>query len=256
MGGEGEHSRTKQLRQNTCQPAVAQQPARNRNQQPNRDKLPRLWYFSGKTAAQLQFCDGYSRAIVHDWWQRLHNLMPLRLVGIRTLTTLLYLEDLSVGQKWISPSRTITADDVTEFATLTGDNTPLHGTVSSASDRLPFGRPVVHGLLGLGILAGLSSEHPQVSTMALVELGNWRFLRPIYFGDTVFAETEILAIEPYGRKAGRVRWHRRLLGEDFQVFQEGEFETIVARQVPLSRDAVVAHPAAESSVSPMTNRLH
>jgi 3-hydroxybutyryl-CoA dehydratase len=152
------------------------------------------------------------------------------------LTDTLHFEDLSVGQFWRSPNRVITPADVGQFAFLTGDHTPLHsGDQFGASDDCLFGRPVVHGLLGLSILAGLSSEHPKVKTLALIGLREIEFLQPIYFDEVVFAETEVVSLTPYGRRAGRVIWQRRLMGQRSQVFQQGTLETLVAARQPLPR---------------------
>jgi len=152
------------------------------------------------------------------------------------VANLLFLEDLHPGQIWTSPQRTISADDVSLFASLTGDHTPLHTAAAEPSERLPFGRPIVHGLLGMSIMAGLSSEHPRVSTLALLRVGEWEFLKPIYFGETVHVVTEIESTENYGRRAGRVKWQRRLMSADQQVLQAGQIETIVARRTPLPRE--------------------
>ncbi len=147
-----------------------------------------------------------------------------------------HFEDLKVGQRWQSPGRVVSAQDVACFAELTGDHTALHLSADDdRSDSSPFGRPVAHGLLGLSILAGLSSEHPKVKTLALIHLGDYEFRQPIYFGDLVIAETEVIALQQYGRRAGRVQWKRRLLGERGQVFQEGTLETIVGARAMLQR---------------------
>lgn len=130
------------------------------------------------------------------------------------------------------------ADDVMDFAELTGDHTALHANSDQEGESVsPFRRPVAHGLLGLSVLAGLSSEHPRVQTLALISLGGWEFRHPIYFGDTVHVETEIVAIEPHGRRAGRVTWDRRLVGSRGQVLQEGSLVTLVAARTPRPRAA-------------------
>lgn len=158
--------------------------------------------------------------------------------GEYALAEMLHFEDLQVGQRWLSPARTITADDVTDFAELTGDHTALHAKSDEDGEPTsPFRQPVAHGLLGLSVLAGLSSEHPRVQTLALVGLGGWDFRHPIYFGDTVHVETQIVAIEPHGRRAGRVTWHRRLVGSRGQVLQEGSLVTLVATRTPRPRIA-------------------
>jgi 3-hydroxybutyryl-CoA dehydratase len=152
------------------------------------------------------------------------------------LPDIFHFEDLKVGQRWQSPGRVVSAQDVACFAELTGDHTALHlSDDQSTCGNSPFGRPVAHGLLGLSIMAGLSSEHPKVNTVALIHLGEYEFRQPIYFGDVVIAETEVIALQPYGRRAGRVQWKRRLLGERGQVFQEGILETIVGSRAMLKR---------------------
>jgi len=137
----------------------------------------------------------------------------------------LYIEEMSIGNRWSSPWREITADDVANFANLTGDHDPLHG---GDADLSPFGEPVAHGLLGLSILAGLSTEHPRVATLALVGIDDWRFEAPIFFGDSVQVVTEIESIEKHGRRAGRVTWIRKLVNQNGSVIQQGRFISLVA----------------------------
>ena len=137
----------------------------------------------------------------------------------------LYLEDIQVGDRWSSDFREITSDDVEEFAVLTGDHDPLH---RSDADQSPFGEPVAHGLLGLSVLAGLSSRSPNVATLALVGLSEWQFESPIFFGDRVRVVTEVEEIQQHGRRAGRVTWLRRLINQDGRIVQRGRIITLVA----------------------------
>lgn len=140
----------------------------------------------------------------------------------------LFYEDLVVGQTWASPSRPISAEDVETFSKLTGDFDPLHESVGGGKPNSPFGRPIAHGLLGLSVLAGLSTEYPRVATLALVGVTDWQFEKPIFFGDTVHVVTQVSAIQPHGRRAGRVTWLRKLVCEDGRVLQQGNFITLVA----------------------------
>jgi len=137
----------------------------------------------------------------------------------------LCVEELRVGNRWSSPWREITADDVADFANLTGDHDPLH---SDDADLSPFGKPVAHGLLGLSILAGLSTKHPRVATLALIAIADWQFEAPIFFGDSVQVVTEIESIEKHGRRAGRVTWIRKLVNQNSNVIQQGRFVSLVA----------------------------
>lgn len=153
-----------------------------------------------------------------------------------TGTELLFLEDLEVGNRWYSGWREITADDVANFAQLTGDHDPLHEQSAASADpagRSPFGEPVAHGLLGMGVMAGLSGDHPRASTLALVGVHDWNFEHPIYFGDRVQVLTVVERITPHGRRAGRVIWHRQLLNQSGRIVQQGRIVTLVARRSPV-----------------------
>ncbi len=147
-------------------------------------------------------------------------------------TELLYFEDLQVGAKWISDWREVTGEDVADFAQLTGDHDPLH---SDQGNSLPFGKPVAHGLLGLSLLAGMSTTHPRVATLALTDVSHWQFKLPIYFGDRVQVSTEVQSIQPHGRRACRVVWHRKLINQDGRVVQEGRFVTLVSGKNRIKR---------------------
>lgn len=144
----------------------------------------------------------------------------------------LYLEDIAIGDHWFSPTREVTAEDVADFALLTGDNDPLH---SEAGIDSPFGKPVAHGLLGLSMLAGLSTEAPLVATLALVSIAEWQFEAPIFFGDVIRVSTEVESIQQHGRRAGRVTWLRQLLNQQGRVVQRGRFVSLVATKARARR---------------------
>lgn len=152
-----------------------------------------------------------------------------------TASEQLHFEDLNEGDRWESGFRQITADDVCQFSELTGDFDPLHQNKSSLADESPFGRPVVHGMLGLSVMAGLGTEYPRAATLALVGITDWEFTSPIYFGQKVKAVNEIESLEPHGRRAGRVVWRRKLLGEDGRILQQGRLITLVAARERLVR---------------------
>jgi len=161
--------------------------------------------------------------------------------------TLLF-EDLREGDHWISAVREITADDVADFAELTGDHDPLH-TDQLVGASSPFGEPVAHGLLGLGVLAGLSSQNPCVSTLALVSIAEWRFESPIFFGDKVHVVTTVLEAVAHGRRAGRVTWLRQLVNQHKRVVQQGTFVTLVATRERVQRFSDRIGNAAAQSLS-------
>ena len=143
-------------------------------------------------------------------------------------------EDVEVGQRWISPARTVTESDVVQFATSTGDFNPLHVDREFAS-KSHYRQPIAHGLLGIAWVAGLGSYFPWMNTVAFVAVRDWEFLKPLYMGDTVFVETKCLEKSLNGRRAGKIIWQRCLVNQRGQIVQQGRFETLVALRSPVKR---------------------
>jgi acyl dehydratase len=139
----------------------------------------------------------------------------------------MWFDDVEVGQQWTSQGRTVTESDVCQFASATGDFNPLHVDHDFAS-KGPYRKPIAHGLLGLSWVAGLGSTAPLMRTVAFTSVRSWEFLLPIYFGDTVHVETECLEKLGRGRKAGQIRWKRKLINQKGQTVQQGQFETLVS----------------------------
>jgi len=101
------------------------------------------------------------------------------------------LTDLFVGKK---ATRTLTLDakKVQTFADLTGDYNPLHFDESFTA-KTKFKRLVVQGGLTTGLLHALvAMEMPGPGTVFLSQ--NWKFTAPVFIGDTITAEAEVLSI--------------------------------------------------------------
>ncbi|MDB4650618.1 MaoC/PaaZ C-terminal domain-containing protein [Pirellulaceae bacterium] len=143
-------------------------------------------------------------------------------------------EDLQPDDSWVTPARTVTESDVTQFAAMTGDFNPLHVDHEFAATG-PFKRPIAHGLLGLSWVAGLSCNSPQVNTVAFVAIRNWSFLRPVYFGDTIHVESKVAQKGSTGKRAGTVIWTHSVRNQKGKLVQEGVFETLVALSEPAKK---------------------
>ena len=68
-----------------------------------------------------------------------------------------FFEELSVGQEFTSPGRTVTEADIVIFAGLSGDYNVLHTDAEHMKSSI-FGERIAHGLLGLSIQQGLASR--------------------------------------------------------------------------------------------------
>ena len=163
------------------------------------------------------------------------------------ITTLAF-SDLRVGDEFESPRRTVTETDVVNFAGLSGDYNPIHVDHHAAA-LSPFRRPVAHGLLGLAVVSGLASHSPRVDTIAFLTIVEWKFLQPIFFGDTLHVVTRVDALEPKSRgRRGIVTWHRRLVNQDGVTVQEGTTQTLVRNKVP--REGETADPGPTTPPTP------
>ena len=101
--------------------------------------------------------------------------------------------DLSVGMAFRSPGRTITDADLVAFAGLTGDYSELH-TSDVYAQNSQFGRRVAHGMLGLAYAHGLMwarTGELRDTAIAFLGIGDWRFVGPIFVGDTIFVDYRI-----------------------------------------------------------------
>ena len=102
------------------------------------------------------------------------------------------LEALAVGQE-DDVTRTITAEDVADFARLTGDYNALHVDADYAS-RTSFRRPVAHGFLHASLLSTLvGMKLPGPGALYLSQ--SLDFSRPVFVGDTVTVRGRIERID-------------------------------------------------------------
>jgi len=143
-----------------------------------------------------------------------------------------FFEELSVGQEFTSPGRTVTEADIVMFAGLSGDFNVLHTDAEHMKASI-FGERIAHGLLGLSIQQGLATRGEPAAAHGLLSGLKWKFKGPIKIGDTVHVLSRI-AGKRDGPDAGRglVTVERRLLNQRGEVVQEGETEHVVERRKP------------------------
>lgn len=107
----------------------------------------------------------------------------------------LYFEEFTVGQTFRHAlRRTITEADNVFFSALTHNPAPLHLDAEYCK-HTEFGRPLVNSCLTLGFMVGISVGDTTVGT-TVANLG-WdevRFPKPLFHGDTIHVETEVLEV--------------------------------------------------------------
>lgn len=118
----------------------------------------------------------------------------------------LFFEDYFVGEKLVSPGRTITEADIVMFSAFTGDWHPLHTDVEYAR-KTPFKERIAHGMLSLCIGSalpfrlGMYVALPK-SFIAFYGMDSVRFVGPVKIGDTIHCEVEIVELSEKDQARG------------------------------------------------------
>ena len=104
-----------------------------------------------------------------------------------------YFEDLHVNQVIKhSNGRTVTEMDNVLFSALTMNTQPLHLNEDFAS-RTEFGHRIVNGLFTLALATGLTvADLTEGTIVANLGYENVRHPHPMFHGDTLYVETEVL----------------------------------------------------------------
>jgi acyl dehydratase len=124
--------------------------------------------------------------------------------------------DLYVGQK-ATRSITLTGEHVETYARLTGDRNPLHFDEGFAAGT-QFKRLIVQGGLTTGLLHALvAMDLPGPGTVFLSQ--NWKFPAPVFIGDTITAEVEVLHVHA---SKPVTQLQVRITRQDGELVLEGE----------------------------------
>ncbi len=115
-----------------------------------------------------------------------------------------YLEDFNVGEKAVSPGRTVTEADIVMFAALSGDWTLLHTNAEYMKNSI-FGQRIAHGMLTLSIASGLGTRTgatQPVEVLAFLGMDRVRLMAPVFIGDTIRVESEVIEARPSKSRPG------------------------------------------------------
>lgn len=141
--------------------------------------------------------------------------------------------EFEVGQRFVTPGRTITESDVVAFAGLTGDYNPVH-TDRVFAAATEFGECIAHGPLGIGVAFGLASRLDLIDGTVVALLGvTWDFQAPVRFGDTVRAVIDVTgkrSVKDPGR--GIVELGIKLVNEHGTAVQTGSARLLIRQSRP------------------------
>jgi acyl dehydratase len=108
----------------------------------------------------------------------------------------LYFDELTVGQTFQHAlRRTITEADNVFFSAMTHNPAQLHLDEEYCREHTEYGQRLVNSCLTLAMMVGISVADTTLGT-AVANLG-WdevRFPKPLFHGDTIRIETEVIAL--------------------------------------------------------------
>src|SRR6202167_3332086 len=145
-----------------------------------------------------------------------------------------YLEEFEVGdvyKHW--PAKTVTESDDHLFCLITMNHHPLHinDVYASESQQVPN---VVVGSLVYSLALGMSVSDVSGKAIANLATEELSHPAPLFHGDTLFAESEVLDVRESRSKPdrGTVRVHTRVLNQDGVLVAEFKRLVLVPRRDP------------------------
>jgi acyl dehydratase len=142
----------------------------------------------------------------------------------------MYFDEFEVGQRFSTAGRTVTEADIVAFAGLSGDYNQIH-VDAEYSKNTAVGRRVAHGILGLSIASGLAVQTGILvgTIVAFREIRDWRFLKPVFIGDTLHVDLAVLETKSLSRiGAGIVLIELDVLNQNDETVMKGSWSVLIA----------------------------
>jgi len=128
-----------------------------------------------------------------------------------------YYEDCKVGDRIVTPGRTITEADVVMFSAFSSDWNAIH-TDKHYAETTTYGKRIAHGMLGLVAgscllsRAGWFTFWPR-SMKCITGLDRVRFPLPIFIGDSIYLQAEIVEMIPAPNNMGIITSKLRIINQ-------------------------------------------
>jgi acyl dehydratase len=136
----------------------------------------------------------------------------------------LYFEEFHVGRVFShGVRRTVTQADNMAFCNLTLNPQPLHIDAHFCATETQWGQPVVNSLFTLGLMVGISAyDMTMGTTVANLGMTEVRFHTPLFDGDTIRVETEIVGARASKSHPewGIVDFHHRAYNQEDKLVGE------------------------------------
>lgn len=158
-----------------------------------------------------------------------------------------FFEDFAVGDVFRSRlGRTVTETDNVWFTCLTMNTNQTHFNAELAA-QTEFRRPLVNSCLTIALITGLSVPDTSENAVANLAWNDIRLPNPVFAGDTLWAETEILEVRASESRpqAGIVRLRTRGINQRREVVCEFH-RTFMLRRRPIGDSLPGGFPGTDA----------
>lgn len=150
-----------------------------------------------------------------------------------------FFEDFAVGDVYKHPyGRTITEPDNVWFTNITMNLNPMHFNEAYARET-EFGERLVNGLVIIATAVGMSVIDISQNATANLGYDEVRHHAPIFHGDTLFAESEVLS-----KRESESRDHVGIVETELRGYKQDGIKVLSLKRTPMVLKRAAAEPSA------------
>ena len=151
-----------------------------------------------------------------------------------------FFEDFTVGDVYKHPyGRTITETDDVWFTNITMNLNPMHFNEAYASET-EFGERLVNGLVVIATAVGMSVIDISQNATANLGYDEVRHHAPMFHGDTLFAESEVLS-----KRESDSRDHVGIVETELRAYKQDGTKVLSLKRTPMVLKRTYADPSPE-----------
>jgi acyl dehydratase len=150
-----------------------------------------------------------------------------------------YFEDFQVGDVYKHPyGRTVTETDNVWFTNVTMNLNPMHFNEAYAAET-EFGERLVDGTFVIALAVGMSVIDVSANATANLGYDDVRHHAPVFHGDTIFAESEVLQ-----KRESDSREHVGIVTTELRAFNQDGEKVLSLERTPMVLKREFANPSA------------
>ena len=150
-----------------------------------------------------------------------------------------YYEDFTIGDIYKHPyGRTMTETDDVWITNVTMNVNPMHFNEAYASNT-EFGERLVNGLVVIALAVGMSVIDISQNATANLGYDEIRHHAPVFHGDTIFAESEVLE-----KRESDSREHVGIVETELRAYNQDDEKVLSLKRTPMVLKREYAEPTA------------